>query len=169
MIHRAIASILMLLTITSCGIFFPSSLDVGTVADSELAGVLFINEVSADHPEETDWIELYNSSSKVINLSGFYLSDDATKLVLWEFPNNTYLEGKGYMVITFNGDSGTYNTDFGLRAGVDSLYLSTPGDLSIIDSIATIPETGTASYGRTTDGADLWSVFLTPTKGEPNL
>lgn len=168
MIYRALLLFIAIALISSCGIFFPSSLEGGDLADSELVDILFINEVSADHPEETDWIELYNSSSEAINLSGFYLSDDVSNLNLWAFPDDTYLGGMDYIIVTCNGDGGSLDTDFGLRAGVDSLYLSAPKDMSVIDSIATIPETGTGSYGRSTDGGEIWTVFLTSTKGEAN-
>lgn len=168
MILRILCFAALAIFISSCGLFAPGSLGGGSVADADLADILFLNEVSADNPDDDDWAELYNSGDKAIGLSGFYLSDDSLTLAMWAFPEDTYIAGKGYLVITFNGESGPLNADFGLSAGADSLYLSAPRDTSIIDSIATIPVTGTGSYGRSSDGGALWSVFTVSTKGRAN-
>ena len=36
--------------------------------------------------EYDDWIELYNSSTETIDLSGYYLTDDLDDLTQWSFP-----------------------------------------------------------------------------------
>ena len=60
-----------------------------------------INEVLSDSDETEDWIELYNNGSGDLDLTGFYLSDDSTNLVLWAFPDDTIIEGGGFLVVFF--------------------------------------------------------------------
>lgn len=167
---RIILFLLFGFTLTGCGLLLPEFANSGSLEDSDLAGILFINEISADNPDTADWIELYNGGSGTINLSGFYISDSSTDLIKWEIPENTFLTEKGFLVITFNDVSGTLNADFGLSPGPgnDGIYLSAPRDAAIIDSLAEIPETGSGSSGRSTDGAADWIYFVTPTKGASN-
>jgi len=52
---------------------------------------LSINEYSSkggisDLGENSDWIEIYNYSTQSLNLSGYYLSDDADDVTKWAFP-----------------------------------------------------------------------------------
>ena len=63
---------------------------VGATASAQL----YINEVMAsnregiydDFFERDDWIEIYNSGG-IQNLAGYYLSDRADSLDLWQFPS----------------------------------------------------------------------------------
>src|SRR5579872_6705302 len=67
---------------------------------------VYISEFLADNQrtlQDNDrnysgWIELYNSSSDVVNLSGWFLSDTPTNLAKWRFPEVGILPG-GYLVV----------------------------------------------------------------------
>jgi len=56
-----------------------------------------INEYSASNlnsfvdrfGKTEDWIELYNTSSEVVDLSGYHLSDKESKPGKWEIPGGT--------------------------------------------------------------------------------
>ena len=39
--------------------------------------------------ESSDWIEIYNTGPALVNLDGFYLTDDQTELTKWRIPNVT--------------------------------------------------------------------------------
>src|SRR2546423_14372475 len=60
-----------------------------------------INEVMASNgqtladedAEFGDWIEIQNRGADQIDLSGWYLTDDATVLRKWEFPSTTVVAG----------------------------------------------------------------------------
>ena len=39
-----------------------------------------------------DWIELYNSGTETIDLTGYYLTDDLDDLTQWSFPQGTTLD-----------------------------------------------------------------------------
>ncbi len=78
-----------------------------------------INEVlSHSDPPFEDAIELLNTTSQPIDLSGWYLSNAKTTPKKYQIPAGTVIAGGGYHVFyqyQFNGD-GTAATDFGLNS-----------------------------------------------------
>ena len=46
-----------------------------------------------------DWMELYNPGGSAIDIGGYYLSDDATDLTKWSFPNPTTIPAGGYLMV----------------------------------------------------------------------
>ena len=52
--------------------------------------------------ENEDWIELYNTSTSVLNLEGFTLTDDVDDSLKWTFPSVT-IEPFGYLIIWASG------------------------------------------------------------------
>ena len=58
-----------------------------------------IQDIDGDYP---DWIELFNNSSTLINLSSFYLTDDEDELTKWQFPN-VELEPDSLLLIFASG------------------------------------------------------------------
>ncbi|MFI3298696.1 MAG: lamin tail domain-containing protein [Rikenellaceae bacterium] len=128
--------------------------------DDSYAGVLFINETSGS----SDFVEIYNTSSEEVDLSGFMINDDAT------YDEEAYLFPEG-SVIKANGFVAVYkDTDFtfGISSSGDNIYLvDASGEL--VDSLV-LPEAeeGMASYGRTTDGGSILGWFITATPGESN-
>lgn len=52
-----------------------------------------------DYP---DWVELYNSGSEPVDLSGFLLTDDIARLDKWKFPKVS-LAPKGYILLMLSG------------------------------------------------------------------
>ena len=150
-----------------CAVLLPDFLGSDGVADGEVAGILVLNEVSADNPTEADWVELYNSGSEGIDLSGFGLSDDPAYPTKWRFPYGTGMAGRSHLVVVCDGSGSWLSSSFQLSANVEGLTLTTPTG-ALLDSLVTVPSTGTGSYGRATDGDATWTVFLTPTKGSSN-
>ena len=67
------------------------------------AGALTISEIhyNPSLAAETEcgcnleWIEIYNEDPTVVNLSGYRFTDG----VVFEFPPDTYLEGRSYLVV----------------------------------------------------------------------
>ncbi len=71
---------------------------------------LIINEVMSSNKSTIeslngkyyDYIEIYNSSDKDINLSGYYLSDDNFNLRKWPFPD-VVIKSKSYILVYASG------------------------------------------------------------------
>lgn len=57
-----------------------------------------------DLSEQEDWIEIDNSSGATVSLSGWYLTDDKTRLRKWPFPAWTLGTGKKLVVFASNRD-----------------------------------------------------------------
>ncbi|MCB9000314.1 MAG: lamin tail domain-containing protein, partial [Bacteroidales bacterium] len=58
-----------------------------------------VQDEDGDFP---DWIELYNPTDIDVHLGGFHLSDNATSLFKWTFPDIT-LNQKSYMLVFASG------------------------------------------------------------------
>ena len=120
----------------------------------------------------TDWVELYNATDHVIDLSGCGLSDNIGRPRKWQFTNGTYINPGEYKIVYLDGDvsknTGTApHASFKLsRAGGEVLCLSDPTG-RIYDKVV-LPEIPTnVSYGRTTGLAGFF-YYDVPTPGRQN-
>lgn len=94
-----------------------------------------INEILAHSAGDAgDWIELRNTTGADIDLSGWYLSNDAADLLEYALPSGSVIPADGYLVLnqadTF-GNAGSAHP-FSLNGDGGELYLSsstTPGIL----------------------------------------
>jgi hypothetical protein len=107
----------------------PSSQVDGTPGREDngpVLGSVIINEIltHTDDSDVGDWIELYNTTTETIDLSGWYLSDSGGNLRKYRIPNGTMILAGGY--VTFD----QFGTDeFGkLGFGVDSLLIDPLGN-----------------------------------------
>jgi len=92
-----------------------------------------INEILA-HSDTipTDWIELYNTTDKTINISGWFLSDsgkDEPNLMKYQIAQNTLVGSGYYMGFTETHDFGNLSDPgclipFALSENGETLYLS---------------------------------------------
>ncbi|MDD4637655.1 MAG: lamin tail domain-containing protein [Bacteroidales bacterium] len=108
-----------------------------------------------------DWIELYNTTSSAINLSGYFLSDNATDLKKFKFPNVS-IPANGYLIVWAVGETlqGGIQAPFKLSSEGETVYLSNSAS-QIIDKVTFGFGTGDMSYSRLPDGADtfVWQSF----------
>ena len=118
-----------------------------------------------------DWIELYNTSSAAVSLNGYYLSENKKNPMKWAL-GNVSISANGFLRIWASGLD--INSGANLHAGFtmkqckpDGIIFSNPSGI-IIDSLTLKPTQVDHSRGRTTDGANTWSVFLSPSPGLQN-
>lgn len=119
-----------------------------------------------------DWIEIYNSSAEVVDLSGYGLSDNIGRARKWQFPDGTIIMPGEYRLIFCDGDTEANtaaepHTSFGLtKAGGYSVVFADPTG-KILDKLV-LPEVPTdVSYGRTT-GREGFFYYDVPTPGLQN-
>ncbi len=143
-------------------------------ADHEGLCPVRINEIMSSNelfPAEDgmyyDWVELYNTSARAEDLSGWGLSDrdDDVKYV---FPQGTLLPGHGYLTVWC---SKTTDRDdmapFGVSAaGGESVCLFDP-DGVLADQVEVPAISEGFSWQRGADGA--WALTARPTPGEENI
>lgn len=137
----------------------------GSAADSEIC----INEVCSQNKscladsygKYSDWIEIYNSGSSDIDISGYGLSDTADIYMKFKFPDNTVI-GSGEHFIVFASDqesTGTeLHTGFSISKNGETLYLC--NSQGVLISEMKVPTLGEdSSYGRSPDGSDTFEIM----------
>ena len=117
---------------------FHSMAVVGSLVINELmaSNTSSVADISSGTDEYDDWVEIYNGSTQLINLEGYYLSDNESTLDKWQFPNVT-IAPDDYLIVWLDGDELTQeglHTSFKLSAQEEALFLST-SNLFIVDAI----------------------------------
>ncbi len=125
------------------------------------AGQLVINEVLSENVNNEqdeygnteDWIEVYNNSNQLLDLSGVYLSDNLSNLNKWKFPASTTINPNSYLTIWADDDSSqqVYHTNFQLNKDSGMVILSN-GSAQILDSISFANQSANISFGRYPNG-----------------
>lgn len=137
---------------------------------------LVINEFMADNGitlaspngNSPDWIELFNTGSNTIDLTGMYLTDDLNDPTRWQFPEGTTLGPKEYLVIWANRNGGELYASFGLNANGEEIGLFDSDGSTLIDSVVFLKQIQDVSYGRIPDGGSSWNYLLSATPGYSN-
>ncbi|MFT4761092.1 MAG: hypothetical protein ACI9XO_004098 [Paraglaciecola sp.] len=143
---------------------------VGTSSDVVINEVLADNEtIQADQDGEfDDWAELYNNTDVSVNLGGWFLTDNETVLNKWTFPNGTFLDANGYLMVWIDDDEEQdgLHTSFKLANGGEALYLVNP-QLQIVDQLIFGPQSNDISMARCPNGTGGFE-FATPTFDDNN-
>ena len=146
-----------------------------------LTAQVVINEYSASNLNKfkdsfgktEDWIELYNTSNSVVDLSGWHLSDKTTNVTKWSIPTGTIIPAKGFLVFLCSGRdivlNGEYHTNF-------KLTQTKGGDVVVLADVSGMiqdqQELGLTmvehSNSRVNDGSVEWMVSTEPTVGTSN-
>ncbi|MFK7922557.1 MAG: CotH kinase family protein [Bacteroidia bacterium] len=139
-------------------------------------GDLVINEFLASNDitvadqdgEYDDWIELYNNGTSTIDLSSYYLSDDASDLMKWEFPAGSEIEANSYLIIWADNDEDQdgLHAGFKLSASAESILLIDDTG-TILDEVSYVDQSADISYGRIPNGIGNFSL-MPPTFGAEN-
>ncbi|MEO5641844.1 MAG: CotH kinase family protein [Bacteroidia bacterium] len=130
-----------------------------------------VSTVLDNYGEYNDWVELYNAGTTTVNLVGYYMSDKASNLQQWAFPSGTLAPGAFLKVVCSKHNAvggGYYHTNFSLIQCKPEKIILSDGGGNIIDSVGLRRNQEGHSWGRTTDGANSWSVFISPTYGSSN-
>ncbi len=127
-----------------------------TVGDLVINEFMASNDITqADQDGEfEDWIELYNNGTSMIDLEGYFLTDDATDLTQWAFPSGTTIAPNNYLIIWADNDEDQagLHANFKLSASAESIILSNDSGNTIIDEISYVNQTTDISFGRFPNG-----------------
>jgi DNA/RNA endonuclease YhcR with UshA esterase domain len=119
---------------------------------------LYLSELMPN-PEGSDlaeWIELFNASEEVIDLTGFQLKDASKKF--YRFPPGTKINPHSYLVIE------RLKSGISLNNRQETLQLFDAWN-NLIDEVSYQEAPQGLSYSRLPNGQFIWT---TPTKGKPN-
>lgn len=161
---------------TSWSYIVDASLPLAQVVISEfLASAENSNGLKDEDNELQDWLELYNSGTTSVNLTGWSLTDDPEEPGLWIFPDVTLPAGGRLVVFASAKDrkattaGARLHTNFKLTAGGEYLALFDSGSPRVVmtEFIEDYPEQrNDYSYGLDASGA--WRYFQAPTPGLAN-
>ena len=113
---------------------------------------IVINEI---HASSSDWVELKNTTSSSIDISGYYLTNDINELQKWMIPSGTSIPANGYLAIT----------DVQLSSGGKTVAFS-HSDGSEIDRVTYPAISNGTSYGLLSDNS--LSLMSPPSQGTEN-
>lgn len=139
-----------------------------------------INEFTADNAitvadpqgQYDDWIELRNLTGTQVELTGCYLTDDASSPRKWPFPAGTTVPADGYLIV-WADEHGTatpgLHANFKLAKSGEQILLvdKDANHNQVLDAIVFGPQATDVSYGRTAADADVWDA-MTPTPAAAN-
>lgn len=118
-----------------------------------------------------DWIELFNTSTNVLNLADLSLSDDPNAARKFIFAPGTLVPANGFLKIYCDVTSpvATNNTGFTLNASGGTLFLfnSLTNGGGLIDSVSFGIQVADFSIGRIPDGSGSWTLTV-PSLGTNN-
>lgn len=140
---------------------------------SALPGQIKINEFLADNQNDVkneynmyeDWLELYNTTSAPIDLSGLYLTDNFSNQFKFQIPPGTMIPANGFLIFWTDEDPSTasyVHCNFKLSATGEQLMLSNAAGV-VLDSLTFGPQLTDKSMARCPDGVGTFSLGVTPT------
>jgi hypothetical protein len=134
---------------------------VYTVAAQQAANGIVVNEIMASNSvgatdeagDFEDWVELYNNNPTAVDLSGYYLTDDATNLTKWQIPAGTTIAANSYLIIWADNETsdGTLHASWKISAEGETVILSNPSQ-AIVDSATFEAQTANLGYARVPNG-----------------
>ena len=128
-------------------------------------GAVVINEVMTsnsiiddEYGETDDWVELYNSSADVVDLSTYFLSDDPADLMRWAFPAQTLMAPHSYLIVWADDDEEQVirHTNFSLSSIGGPIILSNSSG-EIADSVMIPTLLPNQTYGRFPNGTGAFN------------
>lgn len=123
--------------------------------------------------EFDDWIEIYNTGDKAVNIGGWYISDKADIPQKFQIPASapaeTTIEAGGYIVLWADKqpEQGVLHLDFALNADGEYIGIYTP-EGKVADETTFGLQTPDVSTGRLPNGSGDWSSIETPSPGAAN-
>jgi spore coat protein CotH len=130
-----------------------------------LPGEVIVNEfmannvstVTAPNGKFSDWMELYNTTNKEIDLSNAGLSDNISSPKKWLFPVGTKIKAKEYLIVWADGgDTGIgLHASFKLADAGESFIFSDPNGV-VLDSLTFKNQKADLSHARCPNGTAKW-------------
>jgi hypothetical protein len=124
--------------------------------------------------EFDDWIEIYNPGG-IINLAGYYLSDDHLLLTKHQIPATdpgaTIMLPGSFKAVFADNDNltqGALHTNFTLSASGETVFLTAPDGVTIIDQIIYPQMANDISYGRVCEACSSWQYYNNVTYSAAN-
>ncbi|MBK8944785.1 MAG: CotH kinase family protein [Ignavibacteriae bacterium] len=148
--------------------FFANLYSQNNILINEVLSSNINNLIDLETGEYVDWIELYNVSDSLVNISGYFLTDDISDSTKWQIPSNTILDSNSYLVIIADDKNYNLHTNFKIDADGETIFLISPF-YEIIDSVKLSKQRDDISFGRKKDSINIWNYYAEPTPGTENF
>ena len=118
-----------------------------------------IHEILANSGTGADWIELHNRTRSPVDISGWFLSDDATLLTKYRIPEGTILPPGGYVTFTEDLHFGASSIDpnkvvpFALSDLGETVHLSSGANNELTDYRSK------EEFGPSAEGETLGAIY----------
>ena len=129
-----------------------------------------LNQFIDDHQDYGDWIEIVNTTTSLVNLTGYHLTDNPDIPDKWQLPDNATITPSGYMRFWCSGRNTGLHTNFQLsqtKSNAEVIVLSDAAGV-VLDTVEIKKTQLGHSRGRTPNGADTWAIFKAPSPGSTN-
>lgn len=132
--------------------------------EANLVRQIQINEIFANgSATQPDWVEVYNPTEEALDLSGFFLSDDADHLDRYTLPPGSIVAAGGFLTLSAD------DFDFGLSSMGEAVFLTEPNREFVAAAYGFGPHPVGYSVARWPDGAADWFFSSTPSQGAANV
>jgi hypothetical protein len=127
-----------------------------------------------DDGDASDWIEVHNPNEAAVDLSGWYLTDEADELTKWQFPAIVIGPGEFLVVYASGKDrvdpAAPLHTNYRIAAEGEYLALVEPDGVTVAHAYAPVfpPQTPDVSYGIDPATGEL-QYFRSPSPGAANV
>ena len=129
----------------------------GIYLNEFLASNSGVNADSLNH-QHVDWIEIYNGYDSIIDLSGYYLTDDKVDTTKWTIPAGTRIKAKGFLIVWADKLDTLLHTNFKLRRSKGQITLYSR-EKKLLDHIDYNLQELNVSSGREWDGVEQWMFY----------
>ncbi|MBU0679276.1 MAG: lamin tail domain-containing protein [Verrucomicrobia bacterium] len=140
-------------------------------------GSVVINEALTHTDSTQDWIEVRNTTTGAVDISGWLLSDEATQLAKYVIPNGTLISATSTLVFSESDFNNTSNPasllPFALSELGDSIFLSSASNgipTEYREAVEFGPSDREVTFGRyvRSDGGADFPTMLAPTRDNTN-
>lgn len=115
------------------------------------------------------WIEIYNPTTRNINLKNHWISDDPGKLKKLRINHDVIVPAKGFANLWFGHYSLYWPTQMNMKLDCDGGIICLASNTGwLIDSVEYPPAVSRTSYARGTDAGEEWGYTATPTPAATN-
>ncbi len=120
--------------------------------------------------DHEDWLELLNTGPDPVNLSGFFLSDEADEPYLWPLPDQDLAAGETLLIFASGQDLylAELHSNFKLSSDGGEDLLISDSLAQPVDVVVTVDLPSDISHGREPEGGDLWLYYVSPSPGDQN-
>lgn len=126
------------------------------------------NTAADGEDEYEDWIEIHNITNEIVDMSDYYLTDNAANVAKWQFPAGTAVAPNGYLIVWADEDAsqGPLHANFKLSGSGESIQLLNNNRL-LLDTVSFGQQISDQGYARVPNGTGPFKI-QTPTFGSNN-